>query len=194
MRRGASHASASGPGRVFSHGIGSVLEQDARLYSGSAQDAGLEEPGSGGGRRVTPGRGDRGVRRRPFPPRPSGPRIIASSVGFPERRSLPGLRRKPLQALLGIKLNIWTLCPSVSSLLSPLPPPRRSLRQNQKAGDPHLPADPTPEEETESCRFSAPGGALAGTYPQQRSPRKPPAPIVTPGAERRLSAAAPRLA
>lgn len=71
--------------------------------------------------------GNQGVRRsprhhsRPFPPRPSGPRIIASPVGFPDRRSLTGLRRKPLQALLGIKLNIWTLFPLclLSFLLSP---------------------------------------------------------------------------
>lgn len=63
------------------------------------------------------GEGNQGARRsschhrRPFPPRPSGPRIIASPVGFPDRRSLIGLRRKPLQALLGIKPNIWTLFP-----------------------------------------------------------------------------------
>lgn len=71
--------------------------------------------------------------RRAHPPPPTvpsahaGARIIAWPVGFPDRGFLIGLGGSS-PALLGIKLNIWTLSLSLSPPLSPA----KTLRQTRK--------------------------------------------------------------
>lgn len=125
----------------------------------------------------------------PFPPRPSGPRIIASPVGFPARRSLIGLRRKPLLALLGIKLNIWAPFPLglLSFLLSPFAKkPKTNPRKQATLTSPGTESYQKRKPKVVLSRGLA--ELLSGTYPKHRTLPKRPGPETTPGAERRLSA------
>ncbi|KAL4698805.1 hypothetical protein H8959_011462 [Pygathrix nigripes] len=108
-------------------GIGWIHRKDADLCC----DTGDQSPECSRNdcrRRVTPGRDPQGPPRTPAAAdRPlrarRWPRIIASPVGFPDRGFLIGSGGSSA-ALLGIKLNIWTL----SLSLSPPPSPAKKLK------------------------------------------------------------------
>ncbi|XP_031207667.1 uncharacterized protein LOC116077332 [Mastomys coucha] len=142
--------------------------------------------------------GNQGARRSPCHHRshraPRGPGLSPHRWDFQTARSLIGLRRKPLQALLGIKLNIWALFPLclLSFLLFPSAKKLKTKPESQAT---------LTSPWTESQKKRKPkvvlsqclAELLSGTYLKHRTLLKRPGPDITPGAERRLSAGAPRL-
>lgn len=109
-------------------GIGWIHRKDADLCCDTGDQSPECSRNDRRRRRVTPGRDPQGPPRTPAAAdRPlrarRWPRIIASPVGFPDRGFLIGSGGSSA-ALLGIKLNIWTL----SLSLSPPPSPAKKLK------------------------------------------------------------------